>query len=145
MLSEPEIAAAERLAQDFLEACERGKGWEACEPFCTPEATFAAQAEPIAHIATLADYAEWMKSLYGPMPNAGYRLEALGVDRHRHKAIATAAFLGTHTAEGGPVPPTGQSTESDYAYVMTLTGGRISHLTKIWHAGWAMRQLGWGG
>jgi hypothetical protein len=29
-------------------ACEAGKGWEACKACCTPGATFAAQAEPLA-------------------------------------------------------------------------------------------------
>ena len=32
---------------------------------------------------------------------------------------------------------------SDYVYVMEFADGRIRHLTKIWNAGWAMRELGW--
>jgi hypothetical protein len=35
---------------DFFAACETGKGWEACKIYCTPNATFAAQAEPLAEI-----------------------------------------------------------------------------------------------
>jgi hypothetical protein len=29
--------------------------------------------------------------------------------------------------------------------VMEFEGGKISHMTKIWNAGWAMRELGWAG
>jgi hypothetical protein len=43
---------------------------------------------------------------------------------------------------GGP-PPTGKSVKSDYVYVMEFDGEKIRHMTKIWHAGWAMKELGW--
>lgn len=55
-----------------------------------------------------------------------------------------AVFRGTHTGEGGPVPPTGERVESDYVYVMDFDGDRIRHLTKIWNAAFALEQLGWG-
>lgn len=42
------------------------------------------------------------------------------------------------------MPPTGQSVESDYAYRMEFRDGTIEHVTKIWNASHAMRQLGWG-
>jgi hypothetical protein len=58
---------------------------------------------------------------------------------------ACAVFSGTHRGEGGPVPPIGMSTSSDYAYVMEFQDGKISHMTKIWNAGWAVRELGWTG
>jgi len=28
--------------------------------------------------------------------------------------------------------------------VMQFTGDKISHMTKIWHSGMALRELGWG-
>jgi ketosteroid isomerase-like protein len=56
---------------------------------------------------------------------------------------AAATFHGTHSGEGGPLPPTGKSTDSDYVYVMRFEAGRIRDMTKIWNAGWAMRELGW--
>jgi len=31
-------------AKLFFDACETGKGWEACSPYCHPQATFSAQA-----------------------------------------------------------------------------------------------------
>ena len=48
-------------AKEFFVACEAGKGWEACKGYCTSDATFSAQAEPLADIKTLRDYTEWMK------------------------------------------------------------------------------------
>jgi len=52
-------------------------------------------------------------------------------------------FHGTHTGPGGPVPPNGRHTSTDYVYVMQFEGDKISHMTKIWHAGLAMKELGW--
>ena len=36
------------VAMRFFETCEAGKGWEACQTYCTPDASFSAQAEPLA-------------------------------------------------------------------------------------------------
>ena len=40
------------IAEAFFEACETGKGWDACRAYCTPDATFSAQAEPLLDIKT---------------------------------------------------------------------------------------------
>ncbi len=52
------MASITTIANDFFAACETGKGWEVCKTYCAPNATFAAQAEPLAGIKTLAEYAE---------------------------------------------------------------------------------------
>jgi len=52
-------------------------------------------------------------------------------------------ITGTHTGEGGPVPPTGKKTETDYVYVMEFDSGKIKHMTKIWNASWTLKELGW--
>ena len=44
---------------------------------------------------------------------------------------AYGIFHGTHTGEGGPCPPTGKSTSTDYVYIMQFEGGRIVGMTKI--------------
>ena len=38
---------------------------------------------------------------------------------------------------------TGKKTTSDYVYVMQFNGDKISHMTKIWHSGMALKELGW--
>ena len=138
--TEPTITTT---ARGFFEACETGRGWEACSAFCDADATFAAQAEPLAEVRTLKDYAEWMKALLGFMPDGRYELKSFAVDTERHNVSAYAVFSGTHSADGGPMPPTGRSTSSDYVYVMEFADGKIHHMTKIWNAGLAMRDLGW--
>eukprot|EP00930_Biecheleria_cincta_P049521 TRINITY_DN3471_c0_g1_i14.p2 TRINITY_DN3471_c0_g1~~TRINITY_DN3471_c0_g1_i14.p2 ORF type:complete len:156 (+),score=36.80 TRINITY_DN3471_c0_g1_i14:606-1073(+) len=55
----PDVVAAE----SFFHACESGKGWVECKRFCTPDAVFDAQAEPLQGINTVQDYTEWMKSI----------------------------------------------------------------------------------
>jgi predicted ester cyclase len=59
------------------------------------------------------------------------------------EASAYAVFHGTHTGEGGPVPPTGKRVATDYVYVMQFDGDKIRHMTKIWHSGLAHKALGW--
>lgn len=101
----PKTASITAVAEAFFEACEAGKGWETCSAYCTPNATFSAQAEPLLDVKTLAQYTDWMK--------------------------------------GMPVPPTGRGISTDYVYVMQFEGNRIAHLTKIWNAGLALKDLGW--
>ena len=50
-----------KVAELFFEACETGKGWEACKEYCHPNATFSAQATALADINSIEDYTEWMK------------------------------------------------------------------------------------
>lgn len=136
------MASNRDIAQSFFDACEAGRGWEVCKQYCAPDASFAAQAEPLAEIKTLAGYCDWMKGLMGILPDGRYELKFWGEDSGRGSIAAYAVFHGTHTGPGGP-PPTGKSTASDYVYVMQFSGGRISHMTKIWNAGWALKELGW--
>ena len=137
------MASMVDTATRFFEACESGKGWTVCSEFCTKDATFAAQAEPLADVKDLQGYTEWMKGLLTLMPDGSYDLKAFATDDERDIVVAYAVFSGTHTGEGGPVPPTGQSVSTDYVYVMKFAGDKIVHMTKIWHAGIAMRELGW--
>lgn len=130
-------------AQRFFQACEIGRGWDACREFCHPDATFSAQAGALEGVESLEAYTEWMKSLYTPMPDCSYELRSLAVDDDRNNVSAYAVFRGTHTGEGGPVPPTGGRVEADYVYVMEFEEDRIRHMTKIWNDGISLKQLGW--
>jgi predicted ester cyclase len=138
-----ETTSITTTAMAFFDAVDTGQGWEACSAYCHPDATFAAQAEPLAEITTLADYAEWMKGMMSVVPDGRYELKSFATDSERQNVSAYAVFHATHTGEGGPVPPTGKSTSSDYVYVMEFDGDKIRHMTKIWNDGWALRELGW--
>jgi predicted ester cyclase len=131
------------LAEAFFVACEAGKGWDACRAYCSPDATFSAQAEPLAGITTLAGYTDWMKGAMGIFPDGRYDLKSFAVDAARNNVAAYAVFHATHTGEGGPVPPTGRSMSTDYVYIMQFDGEKIVHMTKVWNAGLAMKELGW--
>ncbi len=137
------MSSITQVASKFFEACETGKGWEGCKEFCKADATFSAQAEPLADINSLEQYAEWMKGLLTFVPDGRYELKSMATDDERNNVCAYGVFTGTHTGEGGPCPPTGKSTSSDYVYVMDFDGDKIRHMTKIWHAGLAMKDLGW--
>jgi len=43
------------IARQFFEACEAGRGWERCQACCTRDASFAAQAEPLATVTADSD------------------------------------------------------------------------------------------
>jgi predicted ester cyclase len=132
-----------KTAKAFFEACETGKGWEKCSAYCLPDATFAAQAEPLADVRTLKDYTEWMKALLVFVPVGSYEVKSFATDDERNNVCAYGVFSGTHSAEAGPMPPTGNSTRTDYVDVMEFKDGKISYMTKIWNAGWAIKELGW--
>jgi len=130
-------------AAAFFEACETGQGWSSCAQYCTTDASFSAQSEAIGDITELSAYADWMQGLLTILPDGSYDLRAFATDTERNTVVAYAVFNGTHTGEGGPVPPTGESASSDYVYAMRFDGAKIAHMTKIWHSGIALQQLGW--
>ena len=133
------------IAAQFFEACETGKGWEVCQQYCHPSASFSNQGDTFEGIQTLEGYTEAMKGLLaGPIPDGSYEIRSFAVDEERGHVSGYGVFKGHHTGEGGPVPPTGKSVDTDYVYVMEFEGDRIRHMTKIWNDGFAMRQLGWG-
>ena len=142
-MSEVTTAPVLEVARAFFDACETGGGWEVCQQFCTAEATFSAQAEPLADVHTLEQYTDWMKGLLVIIPDGSYELKSFAADRERNNVVAYAVFSGTHTGEGGPVAPTGKRVETDYVYIMDFEGDRIRHMTKVWHSGIALAQLGW--
>jgi len=130
-------------AERFFDACETGQGWAGCEQYCEAGATFAAQAESLAGLETLEAYAEWMKGMLVLLPDGTAEVRSFAVDEARNNVAAFGVFRGTHTGEGGPLPPTGKSAEADYVYVMDFSGDKIRHVTKIWNDGVTLRQLGW--
>jgi steroid delta-isomerase-like uncharacterized protein len=131
------------VAEAFFDACETGKGWEVCRAYCTPDASFAAQAEPLLGVKTLAEYTDWLKAIMTALPDAHYEVKSFAIDSARNSVAAYGVFHATHTGQGGPVPPTGRRVSTDYVYVMQFEGGKIAHMTKIWNAGLALKELGW--
>ena len=130
-------------AEAFFDACETGGGWEKCQQYCHPNATFAAQAAALEGVDSLQAYADWMKGLLTPVPDGLAEVRSFAVDEARHKVVVYGVFHGTHTGEGGPVPPTGKSVAADYVYDMSFEDDKIRHMTKIWNDAATLQQLGW--
>lgn len=139
----PGTTSITTIAEAFFEACETGKGWDICQAYCTPDATFSAQAEPLLDVKTLAQYTDWMKGIMTVLPDAHYEVKSFATDTARNNVAACGVFHGTHSGEGGPVPPTGRTMSTDYVYVMQFEGAKIAHMTKIWNAGLALKAHGW--
>jgi len=130
-------------AAQFFEACETGKGWEACKAYCHPSATFSAQSKAIADIENVEAYAQWMQNLLTPIPDGHYELKSFSEDEQRQSVTAFAVFHGTQTGPGGPGEPTGKTIKADYVYAMEFEDGLIKHLTKIWNDTISLEQIGW--
>ena len=137
------MTSMKETAEQFFDACETGKGWAGCRQYCHEDATFSAQAGALQGVDTLEKYADWMKGLLTPLPDGNYEVRSFAADEGRKSVAAYGVFRGTHTGNGGPVPPTGKRVEADYVYVMEFDGDRIRHMTKIWNDGESLRQLGW--
>ena len=137
------MTSTTEIAKSFFEACDGGRGWEGCKEYCHVDATFSAQAELLADITSVEQYTNWVKGLLTFMSETGYELKSLATDGERKKVCIYAVFFGTHTGEGGPCPPTGKSMRTDFVYVMDFDEDKIRHITKIWNAGMAMKELGW--
>jgi hypothetical protein len=86
------MASITATAKEFFDACETGKGWEGCKSYCTAGATFSAQAEPLAEVKTLAQYTDWMKGLFGPLPNASYEVKSFATDAELTTSRPMASF-----------------------------------------------------
>jgi predicted ester cyclase len=84
-----------------------------------------------------------MKNLMTVLPDGRYEVKSFAIDTDRNNVIAYGVFHATHTGPGGPVPPTGHRTSTDYVYVMQFERDKIAHVTKIWNAGLALKDLGW--
>lgn len=75
-------------ARQFFDACESGKGCAICKQWCTPEATFAAQAEPLMDVRTLWQYTDWTKGLLGLIPDGRYEVRSFALDEEHHAGLA---------------------------------------------------------
>lgn len=139
------MSDAFNVAKQFFNACEAPLGWQGCQEYVASGATFSAQSEPIAEITSVEGYCEWMHG-FGTVTAKGatYTLHTQAWDADNNTALFYATYHATHVGEGGPVPPTGEATNSDYVYAIKMNDeNKVQHMTKIWNAPWAMNELGW--
>jgi len=132
-------------AKKFFEACDEPLGWEGCEQYVEEGAQFSSQCEPLIGIETVEDYCEWMKA-FGTItsPEGHYDLHSSGFDEENNTATFFGTYFAKHTGEGAPVPPTNKETATHYVYIVKMNeNAKVSHMTKVWNAPWAMKELGW--
>lgn len=132
-------------AKKFFHTCESLKGWEACKELVTENAVFDAQCEPLTEVKTVKGYVDWLTG-FGTVtaPGCSYELHAAGFDEIKRTAIFFATFTGSHSGEGGPIPPTNKITCTHYVYAIKMNNDeKVESMTKIWNASWALRELGW--
>ena len=139
------MSSITEIAKKFFDACDTGKGWAQCKEFCTPDATFFAQSEPLVDIKTLQAYTDWMTLIMQVMPDGRYELISFATDEERKNVVGVATFYGTTTGtvEGFP-PPTNKKMEADYAYCIQFDdSNKIMGMRKVWNSGWSSKEVDW--
>ena len=71
-----------------------------------------------------------------------YEVKSFATDRAQQRRCLRCLFGYSYRSRSS-VRADRQKTTSDYVYVMQFTGDKISHMTKIWHSGMALKELGW--
>ena len=132
-------------ATKFFHNCESAKGWDACKDYVTENAQFNAQSEPLTDVKKVEDYVNWLAGLGTiTMPGCSYKLHASAYDETNNTAIFFATFTGTHSGDGGPIPPSNKTTNTEYVYALKMDDeGKVETMTKIWNSSWALGELGW--
>jgi predicted ester cyclase len=140
------MSTIKQTAERFLRNVKPGQGWDAWQPFCHPDASFrklGTSAVGMEVHESLPEFAESTKLMAALFPDLRQDLRSLAIDEEQNIAIAYLVAEGTHTGEGGPVPPTGKAFEVDVVYVMQFEEDRIRHLTMVMHDLVVDKQLGW--
>ena len=132
-------------ATKFFHNCESALGWESCKDYVADNAEFTCQSAALAEVRTVKDYVEWLKGLSTiTTPGCSYIVHTAAFDEANNSAIFFGTFTGKHTGDGGPVPPTNMTTNTEYVYNLEMNDdGKVVRMTKIWNAPWALRELGW--
>ena len=130
------------VARRFFDTCEAGKGWQACRAYCTQDATFSAQCEPLAEIGTMQAYTDWIAGALHTFRSGWYEVRSVATD----EAGASVSIFSVFSAAAGGKDErsaTRKMLKIDYVYVLFFEGQEIRHMTKVWNAGWTMREMGW--
>ena len=101
------MSSIRETAEQFFDACETGKGWDVCRALLPRGRDLLGPGRGAGGVETVQGYTEWMKGLFTPVPDGSYEVRSFAVDDARQNVAAYGIFRGTHTGEGGPVPPTG--------------------------------------
>ena len=132
-------------AKSFFHNCESCNGWDACKDFVAGDGKFSAQSEPLAELTTIREYVDMWTGMGGiTLKGGSYEVNASAFNEDTNVAIFFATYTGSHTGEGGPIPPTSKTTVSEYVYILTMNDeGKVVRVNKVWNSTWVMRELGW--
>ncbi|WP_206667124.1 nuclear transport factor 2 family protein [Seonamhaeicola maritimus] len=121
------------------------KGWDSCKDYMIEDASFEAQGEAFTGVDKVKVYVDAMAGLANAtMSGSSYKIHSSAFDEVNNTALFFATFTGTHSGDGGPIPPTNKTTNTHYVYSIKMNEeGMVENMTKIWNSSWAFRELGW--
>ena len=102
------MASITSVAEAFFEACETGKGWEGCQRLLHARRHLLRPGRAAARGQDARAVHRLDEGHHGVLPDGRYELKSFATDEARNNVAAYAVFHGTHTGQGGPVPPTGK-------------------------------------
>jgi hypothetical protein len=98
------VSRMRETAEHFFVACETGEGWDGCNAYCHPDASFSAQSAALAEVATVEAYTNWMSGVLGIISDGEYELRSFAEDADRDSMSAYAVFRGTPHRRAGQLP-----------------------------------------
>ena len=116
------MATITETARSFFDACEEGRAGKGAARSVMRMRRFRRRPNRLPMFTRCAGYTEWMKGITSVLPDSSYVVKAFATDAERNSVSGFGVFSGTHTGEGGPVPPTGKRASADYVYVMEFDG-----------------------
>ena len=135
--------------QICMAACDSGKGWEACQDQCVPDATFHCENDTLGGMKTVQEYADFIALFGKACPDASWTTHSVHWDGVAHMATFVCTYHCQHTQSVpglGPIVPTQKKAHSPYCYTIQTDPARdnkIVHINKIWNDAWMLRDLGW--
>jgi hypothetical protein len=129
-----------KVATQFFEDLEHGKGKDVVLKHCVEGATFRCDVFPQ---KTIEEYAEFMKGIYDVIED--FRYDMISITSNEKQVVFVANMLGTHT-KGGPVEPSNppKKTEGMYVYIVDIGDDcKVTGMLKVFDIHSAFSKLGW--
>jgi hypothetical protein len=125
------IVSTTHNAHLFVDACETGKGWNACNSLCHAEATFSCNAGKNPYGKTLAAYTDYLKAQLSLGVTCGVSVQHLDVYDTLASTYAVAKVRRAHTQDCNSAPSTNSQNEFNYSLILEFEREKIRHVSRI--------------
>lgn len=128
-----------------IDVVDNGKDFESVRELLVQDAPFDCQADSMKDMQTVEDYANWMVGVGNTMaPDFSITKHCSAWDDETKTAVHFATFHATNAGDGGPVPPTNKTMDTDYVHCVQMNGeDKVTKMRNVWNDGFEWKQVGW--